>query len=118
MLLVLEKQDSHTKMLDEMKADFKTQQRIRLNKHRQEILDSFGNINPEHYQETNLKLRQQATGDWFVRGPDFRKWMNTKNAKLWLHGIRTCLSYGLHYCVSIIEADRSLTTKPVPERRY
>ena len=74
-------------MLDEIQTELKSQRYISLNKQRRKILDSFGNIKPECYQEINIKLRQLNTGDWFVNGPHFRKWLETKNAKLWLHGI-------------------------------
>ena len=118
MLSVLSKQDSHSKVLDEIQTELKSQRQITLNKYRRKILDSLGHIEPENYQKTNFELRQQDTGDWFVNGPYFRKWMDTKNAKLWLHGIRRYPFHSSRCSDFIIEADRSLNTKRVRARQY
>jgi hypothetical protein len=57
-------------------------------KQRKNILESLGSSDPNYYQETTIKLRQPGTGVWFTEGLQFKEWLNGKNAKLWLYGIR------------------------------
>ncbi|KAH8592059.1 hypothetical protein B0O99DRAFT_654160 [Bisporella sp. PMI_857] len=58
------------------------------------ILDSLGTYDHIRNQENSIKLRQPGTGVWFTEGFHFTKWLATKNARLWLYGIRI----GYFYC--------------------
>lgn len=91
---VLRRQDEAMSELREMKD---TQARIwaakvaeetrRLSKERQKILDDVSELYPEHSLNKHLGLRQDGTGLWFINGPDFKKFLDSPNARLWLYGI-------------------------------
>ena len=61
--------------------------RILVNQKRQEVLDSFGSIDPCMNLEMGRKLRHTDTGLWLIASPEFQLWLDTKNASLWLYGI-------------------------------
>ena len=44
-------------------------------------------VNHDSNHEAAIKLRQQSTGNWFLEGDAFKKWLNTTNSFLWLHAI-------------------------------
>ena len=57
-------------------------------KERCKILEFFGTVDPAKNHHTAVKLRQPGTGVWFTDGQDFMNWVGTRNARLWLYGIR------------------------------
>jgi len=57
-------------------------------KERREILEFFGTVDPTKSHNTAIGLRQPGTGIWFIESEDFKHWVETKNARLWLYGIR------------------------------
>lgn len=62
-------------------------ERFVMSKHRQNILDFFGTVDPRINQRSNLGLLHPGTGLWFTEGEDFKLWYREKNAKLWINGI-------------------------------
>jgi ribosomal protein S16 len=54
---------------------------------RRKILDTIGSFDPNGHQNIAIKLRQPGTGVWFTEGPQFKHWVETPKAKLWLYGI-------------------------------
>jgi len=52
------------------------------------MLNAIAPYDPSKHQEIAIKLRQPGTGVWFTEGPEFRNWLDTPNAKMWLYGIR------------------------------
>ena len=59
-----------------------------IDKERRKILEFFGTVDPSKSHHTAITLRQPGTGIWFTEGKDFKHWVETTNAKLWLYGIR------------------------------
>jgi hypothetical protein len=57
-------------------------------KERREVLEFFGTVDPTKSHHTAIGLRQPGTGIWFTDGQDFKYWIETRNARLWLYGIR------------------------------
>ena len=74
-------------MAGELRTDRETRARVAIDAERKRILEYVGKIDPKANQATGLKLRQPGTGTWFTDGPEFRNWLSTNNAKLWLFGI-------------------------------
>ncbi|KAH8748378.1 hypothetical protein BGZ57DRAFT_720244, partial [Hyaloscypha finlandica] len=58
-----------------------------LSNERKKILDTIGSFDPSGHQYTAIKLRQPGTGVFFTEGPQFKHWLETPNARLWLYGI-------------------------------
>lgn len=54
---------------------------------RKKILDTIGSFDPSGHQNIAINLRQPGTGVFFTEGPQFKHWLETPNAKLWLYGI-------------------------------
>ena len=61
--------------------------RITIDKQRQEVLNSFGSIDPRQSHEMNQKLRHPNTGLWLTESFEFRTWLHTPDECLWLYGI-------------------------------
>ena len=61
--------------------------RIAINKEKQKILGSFAKVDSRSNHEMSKKLRSPGTGLWLTEGQEFREWLDTKNARLWLYGI-------------------------------
>jgi hypothetical protein len=38
------------------------------------------------------KKRQPTTGEWFIKGDQFKRWMSQSDSFIWLHGIHMFLS--------------------------
>lgn len=91
LLQALSRQDEIRGDIQGIKAEFQRRQeaetRIALNKERQQILDYLGVTNPQENHKTALKLRHPATGIWLTESDEFKHWLVTSNAKLWLYGI-------------------------------
>ena len=71
----------------ELNERHEAQTRIAINKETQEILRSFAKVDSRSSFEMSRKLRSPGTGLWLTEGQDFRQWLETKNARLWLYGI-------------------------------
>ena len=71
----------------ELKERHEAETRITINKERKEILNSFAKIDCRSNHGMSRKLRSPGTGLWLTEGQDFKKWLETKNARLWLYGI-------------------------------
>jgi hypothetical protein len=52
------------------------------------ILDFMTLVDPEADQAKYIQMKQDMTGLWFTEGEEFKNWMNTRKATLWLCGIR------------------------------
>lgn len=87
LLTALARQKSHGEAIIEIREESVRQRKARLDRGRQKILNSFGTIDPEQYQQNFIKLRQPGTGVWLTDGSEFKQWMSSRNGKLWLHGI-------------------------------
>ena len=91
LLQALSRQDQFRNTIEGVKTELKerhqAETRIAINKERQEILNSFAKIDPRSNHETSRKLRSPGTGLWLTEGQEFRQWLETKNARLWLYGI-------------------------------
>lgn len=61
--------------------------RISLNEHREKVINSFGTIDYCSNHNMSRKLRYPNTGLWLTESPEFKLWLNTSNACLWLYGI-------------------------------
>ena len=61
--------------------------RIMLDKERQEILNSFSQVDPRVFYETNIRLRHLGTCTWFIEGDEFKAWATESNSGLWIYGI-------------------------------
>ena len=91
LLQALSRQDKLQNTVDGMRTELKerheAETRIVLNKERQEVLKSFAKVDPRSNHDINRKLRSPGTGLWLTEGPEFRHWLETENARLWLYGI-------------------------------
>ncbi|KAG4441912.1 hypothetical protein IFR05_002596 [Cadophora sp. M221] len=54
---------------------------------RQKILDFMTMVDPRIDQTMYIQMKQDMTGLWFTEGDEFKAWLSTKNATLWLSGI-------------------------------
>lgn len=87
LLTALARQKTQGETIMEMREELVRQRKATLDKGRRKILNSFGTIDPEQYQQNFIKLRQPGTGIWLTDGSEFKQWMTSKNGKLWLYGI-------------------------------
>ena len=71
----------------ELKERHEAETRMAINKETQEILDSFAKVEYRSNHEMSRKLQSPGTGLWLTEGQEFRQWMETRNARLWLYGI-------------------------------
>ncbi|KAG8527758.1 uncharacterized protein KY384_007912 [Bacidia gigantensis] len=90
-LLSLSRQVGMAKDLREIKGELEQRReaetRITLDAERQKVLESIGPTGPQGNHKAALKLRYPTTGLWFTEGEDFKSWMDTLGANLWLYGI-------------------------------
>jgi len=61
--------------------------RVTIDEHRQKVLNSFGTIDPRRNHDMSRKLRHLNTGLWLTESSEFKLWLTTANARLWLYGI-------------------------------
>jgi len=54
----------------------------------QEILDWLSPLNFWRKQKDTLERRQEGTGEWFIKHPEFRKWIEGDTQFLWCPGDR------------------------------
>ena len=91
LLQALSRQDDIQEGIKDINAQLRTwkeaETRIRIDNERRRILDHFSTIDFRKNHETALKLRHPATGIWLTDGNEFKHWIATKNASLWLFGI-------------------------------
>ena len=91
LLQVLSKQDDLNEGLNDIKNALhqrsQVEIRVQIDQERQKVLDSFGSIDPRKNLEMSRKLRYPTTGLWLTDSPEFKSWLNSNNARLWLHGI-------------------------------
>lgn len=71
----------------ELKERHEAETRIAINEERQKILKSFAKVDSRSNHEMSRKLRSPGTGLWLTEGQEFKHWLETKNARLWLYGI-------------------------------
>ena len=79
--------DGVTEIKRELQHSRAAETRIEISGKRKKILDSFGPIDPYKNHHTSLKLRHPGTGLWLTESDEFKHWLKTPNAKLWLYGI-------------------------------
>ena len=70
-----------------MKEKLEAESRIAIDMDRQQVLESFVKADPRKNLDTSRKLRHAGIGLWFTEGSEFKKWLDTENARLWLYGI-------------------------------
>ena len=91
LLRALSKQDEINESMKgihkELKLRREAETRVAIDQHRQKVLDSFGTIDPRTNHEMNRKLRHPNTGLWLTESKEFKLWLETPNARLWLYGI-------------------------------
>ena len=91
LLQALSRQDQTRDTIQELRIELKerheAETRIAINKEKQEILNSFAKVDPRSNHDMSRKLRSPGTGLWLTEGQEFRQWLETKNARLWLYGI-------------------------------
>ena len=91
LLRVLSKQDDLNEGLNDIKTTLRersqAETRVHIDKERQKVLESFGSIDPRRNLEMSRKLRYPTTGLWLTDSPEFKSWLDSNNARLWLHGI-------------------------------
>ena len=91
LLRVLSKQDDLSEGLNDIKKALhersQAETRVHIDKERQKVLESFGSIDPRRNLEMSRKLRHPTTGMWLTDSPEFKSWLASNNARLWLHGI-------------------------------
>lgn len=71
----------------ELRLKREAETRVTINHHRQKVLNSFGTIDPRRNHDMSRKLRHPNTGLWLTESPEFKLWLTTTNARLWLYGI-------------------------------
>ena len=91
LLRALSKQNEIDKSLksvqNELRLKHEAEKRASSNEQRRNVLDSFGTIDSYRSHNTNRKLRHPKTGLWLIESPEFKIWLESKNAGLWLYGI-------------------------------
>ena len=71
----------------ELKLEREAETRVAIDRRRQKVLDSFGYLDPRKNLDMARKLRHPGTGFWLTESPDFKLWLDTDHAHLWLYGI-------------------------------
>ena len=74
-------------MQTEMRLKREAETRVTINEYRQKMLASFGTIDPRRNHDMSRKLRYRNTGLWLTESPEFKSWLISTNARLWLYGI-------------------------------
>ena len=72
---------------NELRLKREAETRVTIDEYRQKVLDSFGTIDPRRNHDMSRKLRHPNTGLWLTESPEFKLWLTTTNARLWLYGI-------------------------------
>ncbi|KAK8055165.1 ankyrin [Apiospora rasikravindrae] len=62
-------------------------ERVDMTKTRRRTVDCFMKVNPQGYLQTSLRLREENTGEWFIRDSVISRWISTPSSRLWLRGI-------------------------------
>jgi hypothetical protein len=83
----LSQQKAQGKGIAEIRENLAEQTLSLLSSERRRMLDTIGPYDPSGHQNIAVKLRQPGTGVWFTEGPQFKTWLGTRNAKMWLYGI-------------------------------
>jgi hypothetical protein len=76
-----------TEILAEVRETKRITTRIQDDAQQRQVLDFFLKTNPQDRYEKSLNLRHPRTGQWLLRLPVFKRWMDTAGSKLWLTGI-------------------------------
>lgn len=85
LLKCLSKQGELNKMVE---RKLNIDMRVQLNQKRKEVIDFFLRVNPQDNFQMSLELRHPMTGLWLTESdPNFQRWKEAGNAKLWLSGI-------------------------------
>ena len=71
----------------EMQQKREADVRVAMDEQKQEVLKSFGSLDPRTNHDTSRKLRHHGIGLWLTESREFEVWQSTANAKLWLYGI-------------------------------
>ena len=91
LISALSRQDEVRSTVKEIKTELKerheAETRIAIDKETQEVLKSFAKVDPLRNHNMSRKLRSPGTGLWLTEGQEFKRWTETKNAKLWCYGI-------------------------------
>src|SRR4051812_4505884 len=64
------------------------------------IFHWLGNLDHTSLQTKGIQLRShltEQTGAWFLEGEEFKSWLQTSGANLWLHGIRRYTRHGFFF---------------------
>ncbi|CUS12884.1 unnamed protein product, partial [Tuber aestivum] len=56
----------------------------------QELQRWFNVVDPSSNYSSALKLREDGTGNWLLRGREYIDWKASRSGLLWLHGIPGC----------------------------
>ena len=70
-----------------MKRRHEAEIRVAIDENRQNVLNSFGSLDPRRNQNMSRKLRHPGTGMWFTESLGFKSWQTSQNGKFWLYGI-------------------------------
>ncbi|KAH6983535.1 hypothetical protein BKA56DRAFT_583810 [Ilyonectria sp. MPI-CAGE-AT-0026] len=85
LLKCLSKQGELNKMVE---RKLNIDMRVQLNQKRKQVIDFFLRVNPQDNFQMSLELRHPMTGLWLTESdPNFQRWKEAGNAKLWLSGI-------------------------------
>lgn len=88
---VLKKQEETIRHVQELRSHIRSTEieaaRRRMKKEQRKVVNEFSKIEPETFRKRHIEARQNGTGIWFLEGIDFRRFLSTKNSRLWLHGI-------------------------------
>ncbi|KAF4309037.1 hypothetical protein GTA08_BOTSDO03133 [Botryosphaeria dothidea] len=88
---VLKKQEETIRHVQELRSHIRSTEieaaKRRMKKEQRKVVNEFSKIEPETFRKRQIAARQNGTGIWFLEGIDFRRFLSTKNSKLWPHGI-------------------------------
>ncbi len=76
-----------TNIQSELQQRRQIETRIALSKERNSVLDWISTFDPSQKHKMSLNLRHPGTGTWLTECDEFKQWLVTPRAKLWLHGI-------------------------------
>ena len=90
LLQALSRQDDLDRNLTDIRHELQVRReaenRVMIDEQRQKILDSFGSFDHQRSLEMSRKLRHPNTGLWLTESPEFKNWLQTPDARLWLMG--------------------------------
>lgn len=61
--------------------------RIDLSERGEKLLSAIELCRLHHTLRANMKLKHRGTGEWFIKGVAFQKWVNADGSCLWVYGI-------------------------------